>query len=146
MLRVLVRLAATRFSAVSVAGALAFALAGLQAVALASAAAAREFLDGAPCEAAEVAARRQVSEAVAAYAPESLEVAAANDSLVAALLRNGKGPQPSTRELAQRVLQVKEAALGSEAADLAPSLRNLGNVGLSAGDYQPAIPLFQRAL
>jgi CHAT domain-containing protein/predicted negative regulator of RcsB-dependent stress response len=106
----------------------------------------RASLDSGPCEAAESAARALVAARTATNGERSPEVAAAQDGLVEALLRNGKGTQPSTLELAQRLVRGKEADLAPDALDLPRSLRNLGDVLVAAGEYQNAIPLFRRAL
>ena len=82
----------------------------------------------------------------ASHGDASLETATAEDALVEALLNNGKGSQPFTRELAQRVVRAKEALVGPDAIELAPSLRNLGNAMVPAGDYQGAVLLLQRAV
>lgn len=101
-------------------------------------------LDG-PCDDAESEARRVVSESTASHGAESPETLAAQDRLVDARLQNGKGTQNPTRELAETIVRIKETS-GSPPNELATSLRNLGRVLVAAGEYQNAIPLFQRAL
>ena len=102
--------------------------------------------DGGTCDDAESAAHSLAVASAASHGEASLQTAAAEDVLVEALLNNGKGGQPSARELAHRVVQVKETLLGPNAVELAPSLRNLAYVMVLAGDYPLASLLLQRAV
>jgi CHAT domain-containing protein len=106
----------------------------------------RSLIDARRYTDAEAAAERLVAATTKAAGAESLEAAFAADLLVEALLRNGKGAQRSTQDLARRVVHIKETSRSLDAASLAPSLRNLGSALVDAGDYQGARPFFQRAL
>src|SRR5262245_59096555 len=75
---------------------------------------------------AETQAERLVSTLQRVHA-EACEVAQAIDLLVEALLLNGKGVQPRTRELAEQVIQIRQAGAGADDPALASSLRNLGD-------------------
>src|SRR4051794_8129309 len=68
------------------------------------------------------------------------------DLLVKALILNGRGAEPRTRELADAAVRVRRAANPVPAAALAASLANLGEVVLQAGDYSAAVRIFREAL
>jgi CHAT domain-containing protein/tetratricopeptide (TPR) repeat protein len=102
--------------------------------------------DGGPCSVAESAARGRVAASKASHGDTSLQTATAEDALVEALVNNGKANQPSTRELAQRVIQAKETLVGPNAVALAPSLRNLARVSVLTGELQQAILFLRRAV
>src|SRR5262249_3752430 len=85
----------------------------------------------------------------AEHGPQSIETAQASDSLVEALLQNGKAGAPSTLALAEHVIRVKERHLGRDQVDqldLALSLHHLGAVRTARGEFAAAVPLHQRAL
>ena len=65
------------------------------------------------------------------------------DLLVEALVRNGRGAETRTREVAQRVIRDKTSRFGSTHPVLAPSLRNLGDVLFESGEYGPAVASFR---
>jgi CHAT domain-containing protein/Tfp pilus assembly protein PilF len=71
---------------------------------------------------------------------------AAADLLVEALTRNGRGAEPRTREIAERVVQSKLDGSGPDDASLAVSLRNLGEVLFQAGEYTLSVTQFEEAL
>jgi CHAT domain-containing protein len=111
-----------------------------------SPAAVRALIEAGRYQDAEVAAERLVADAAGESAAESPEAARAIDLLVDALLRNGKGSQPRTRVLAERAINIKQARLGPDNADLSLSLQNLGNTLLAAGDARQSLPFFERVL
>ena len=96
-------------------------------------------------EKAEELADRRLSALTDASA-SPLEIAAAADILVGARLLNGKGADPATLALAVRTLRSKEGELGVSAADLLPSLLNLSDTLVAAGDYVGAVEISRRAV
>ncbi len=68
------------------------------------------------------------------------------DLLVEALTRNGRGAEPRTREIAERVIQVRIGRFDPEDPSLVPTLRNLGEVLFQAGEYRLAVVRFEEAL
>ena len=95
---------------------------------------------------AEAAARTDVDTLQAAYGESALRVAGASDVLVRALVLNGRAASPDTLTLAQRILGIKEKALGSDHAELVASLLNLGDVLVARADFDRAIAVIQRAV
>ena len=65
------------------------------------------------------------------------------DLLVEALVRNGRGAETRTREVAERVIRDKTSRFGSTHPVLATSLRNLGDVLFESGDYGSAVTSFR---
>ncbi len=76
----------------------------------------------------------------------SVDMAGAMDTVVRAKVLNGRAANPEALTLAQVALRTKESRLGIEHPDLVPSLLNLGDVLVAAGDFQPAIAATQRAV
>ena len=72
-------------------------------------------------EEAEQAARAELAGAEAAFGAESIEVAAAIDPLVTALVRLGRNDDPETLRLAERALAIREAQLGPDHPDTGES-------------------------
>ena len=68
------------------------------------------------------------------------------DVLVEALVRNGRGAEVRTRQVAEHVVQARATQLGPDDPSLATSLRNLGDVLFEAGEYQLASARFTQAL
>src|SRR5262245_14698182 len=68
------------------------------------------------------------------------------DALVEALTSNGRGAEPRTRELAERVIRARVVQFGADDFSLARSFRNLGDVLLQAGEYAAAVARFEQAL
>ena len=97
-------------------------------------------------ETVESDARRILATSAAATGESSVESATALDRLVEVLLRSGKGAQPSTRELAERAVRLKDVPTGPDPVGLSASLDNLGRVLLDAGYYPQALPPLARAL
>ena len=62
-----------------------------------------------------------------------------------ALLRNGRGAEVRTRQIAEQVVHAR-ARLESDAGSIATSLRNLGDVLFESGEYQLAASLLTHAL
>jgi CHAT domain-containing protein/tetratricopeptide (TPR) repeat protein len=106
----------------------------------------RSLLDEGHYQEAVAAAELLVSDARRKAGTESLETARATDVLVEALLRNGNGALPTTREAAERVLRLKETHLNVDDRELSPSLRNLANTLTAAGEVRQSVPLFERVL
>src|SRR4051812_28203690 len=73
---------------------------------------------------AEQQARRLCDAVELQYGRQSLELAAASDLLVTALVRNGKAGLPDTLTLAQHAVQSKEHLRGTRDLDVAFSLDN----------------------
>ena len=65
--------------------------------------------------------------------------------LVDALLRNGRGPEPRTRQLVERTL-ASTAASSPDDVSMARSLRQLGDVLFEAGEYQLATVRLRESL
>jgi tetratricopeptide (TPR) repeat protein/CHAT domain-containing protein len=80
-----------------------------------------------------------------AFGPASFESLVAADLVVEARVLNGYGATGETRRLAERVLASKARWLRHQPA-LAPTVRNLGAVLISAGDFTRALPSFEQAL
>ncbi len=87
---------------------------------------------------AEDLARAGVDTVATSSGEDSVEAAAASDILLRALLLNGKGGPPSTLARAVQTVQVKERRLGGTHIDLVPSLQNLGEALLVAGEVRPS--------
>jgi tetratricopeptide (TPR) repeat protein len=68
------------------------------------------------------------------------------ETLVAALVRNGRGAEPGTRELAESVVRARAAASPAQAQLLATALAALADVLFQAGDYRLAVSKFREAL
>ena len=68
------------------------------------------------------------------------------ETLVAALVRNGRGAEPGTRELAESVVRARAAASPAQAQLLATALGALADVLFEAGDYRLAVSKFREAL
>lgn len=94
---------------------------------------------------AEAEAERLLTAVSESAEPEELE-GPAIDLLVEALLRNGRGAEPRTRELAELGVQARTSRLGSGQSSLAASVRNLGDVLFQAGDYETATQRHREAL
>jgi CHAT domain-containing protein/tetratricopeptide (TPR) repeat protein len=75
--------------------------------------------------------------------PDSLPAAA---TLVAALVRNGRGAEPGTRELAESAVRARAAASPAQPQLLATALDVLAEVLFQAGDYLLAVSKFREAL
>jgi CHAT domain-containing protein/tetratricopeptide (TPR) repeat protein len=95
---------------------------------------------------AEVAARAAVEILRASDGDDALQVAIASDVLVRALVLNGRGSEDETIALATRTLRIKEAILGLENPQLAPSLLNLGDVLSAAAEFKQAIDVTKRGV
>jgi CHAT domain-containing protein/tetratricopeptide (TPR) repeat protein len=94
---------------------------------------------------AESEAANLRSDVVRAAAP-TRDLQRATDLLVQALYLNGRGAEPSTRALAEEVVQSRLASAGPDDVSVADSLRNLGNVLLQAGLLKAAVVPLRRAL
>jgi CHAT domain-containing protein/tetratricopeptide (TPR) repeat protein len=77
---------------------------------------------------------------------DPLTVPHAQDLLVEARVRNGKGAAGSTLTIAEAVVRAKEQQRGRDHLETAESLHNLGLVRVARGELSQAIPLFERAL
>lgn len=97
-------------------------------------------------EQAESAARAHVDAVRAATHDDAVQVAAANDTLLEALILNGHAASSEVLQLATRTLHAKESRLGTDHRDLVPSLLNLGDALIAAGDFDQAIAVTQRAV
>ena len=106
----------------------------------------RRALDNGGYPEAERLATQLVVTTETEHGPGSLELAAALDLRVEALLKNGKGAAASTLTLAERVVDLKSRLLGQDDLELAISLNNLGALHSERGEYRAAVPLHERAL
>jgi CHAT domain-containing protein/tetratricopeptide (TPR) repeat protein len=97
-------------------------------------------------ELAEVEARAAVEAQRVAHGDRALEVATASDLLVRVLVLNGRGAFEDTLALAQRAVDIKEARLGRDHLDLAPSLTNLADVLVALLQFERAITSAERAV
>jgi len=70
----------------------------------------------------------------------------AAERFVAALVRNGRGADPDTRELAESVVRARAAADPAQPQLLANALDGLADVLFQAGDYGLAVLRFREAL
>jgi CHAT domain-containing protein len=94
---------------------------------------------------AETAAFSLLSIVRERFGDDAIETEDASDVLTEALWRNGRWT-PSTQSIAERVVAAKEARLGPNDSILLPSVRNLGEVLLRAGNSKGAIAQFERSL
>jgi CHAT domain-containing protein/tetratricopeptide (TPR) repeat protein len=97
-------------------------------------------------EQGEARARAAVDSLRASHGDNTLEVAAASDVLVRALVLNGRAAHDETLALARRALQIKEAHYGTERVELVPSLLNLCAVLTAAVDFNEAIIVGRRVV
>ncbi|HEX7061973.1 MAG TPA: CHAT domain-containing tetratricopeptide repeat protein [Woeseiaceae bacterium] len=67
------------------------------------------------------------------------------DVLVTALWRGGKSSEAETVTLAERAIEIKEQQLGPDDPALAASLDNAGVLFFVRGEYERALPLYERA-
>jgi CHAT domain-containing protein/tetratricopeptide (TPR) repeat protein len=95
---------------------------------------------------AESTARTSLEAVRAATHDDPLQVAAASDVLVEALILNGRGASVETLELASRALRAKESKLGTDDPDLVPSLLNLADSLVDAGEFDRAVAVSARAV
>ncbi len=95
---------------------------------------------------AETAAREILSGIETEHGADSVQAAAVLDLLVQARWRSGKSAEPETRELAERAVRIKTAALGADHPEIAESLHNLAVVHFFRGEYLDAKPLWERAV
>ena len=77
---------------------------------------------------------------------DSLDVAVATDLLVRASVLNGKAAAHHTRSLAEGAVRSKQSAFGPAHPELVPSLLNLADVLVAAGDYGLAIEAARRGV
>jgi CHAT domain-containing protein/Tfp pilus assembly protein PilF len=97
-------------------------------------------------EQGEARARADVDSLRASHGDDTLEVAAASDVLVRALVLNGRAAHDETLALAKRSVRIKEAHYGTERVELVPSLLNLCDVLSAAVDFNQAIAVARRAV
>ena len=107
---------------------------------------ARGLIDDWRFEEAEVAARKALTVTESESGADSLATAAAIDLLVEALWRGYGVLEPETLELAERAIEIKERALGTDAPGTAKSLSNLAHLLQRRGHYLDARPLHERVL
>jgi CHAT domain-containing protein/Tfp pilus assembly protein PilF len=67
------------------------------------------------------------------------------DVLVTALWRGGKSSDPQAVAFAERAIEIKEQRLGPDNPALAVSLDNAGVLFFLRGEYERALPLYERA-
>ena len=68
------------------------------------------------------------------------------DLLVEALVRNGRGGERQTRQIAELIVRARKTRVGLKHPSLATSVRNLGDVLLDAGEYDAALEHLREAL
>jgi CHAT domain-containing protein/Tfp pilus assembly protein PilF len=96
----------------------------------------------AEAEAAALKVVRSVDETTIKTPADAL----AGDLLVEALVRNGRGAEARTRQIAEHIAHARATKLGPDDPSIATSLRNLGDVLFDAGEYQLATTRFTEAL
>ena len=110
------------------------------------AAAIRRAIDAGTYARAEMLALQLTTAAGAATPSNPLQALRAQDLLVEALVKNGKGSSSSTLNLARRIVRMKERRLGRTHLDTSTSLFNLGLVRTARGEFEGAIASFERVL
>ena len=110
------------------------------------AAAIRRAIDAGTYARAEMLALQLTRAAGAATPSNPLQALRAQDLLVEALVKNGKGSSSSTLNLARRIVRMKERRLGRTHLDTSTSLFNLGLVRTARGEFEGAIASFERVL
>ncbi len=78
--------------------------------------------------------------------PASASFVSVGNVLVEALTRNGRGAEPRTRQLADRIVDGINQQSPSDDSSFATSARNLGDVLVQTGEYQLASARFKEAL
>ena len=107
---------------------------------------ARHLIDTGKFELAEEVARQAVGRLLAEGLGDSAEAERANDTLVAALIANGRAPLDDTVALALATLQARETRIGSDDVRLLTPLLNAGEVLVAAARYDEAIRVLARAV
>jgi CHAT domain-containing protein/tetratricopeptide (TPR) repeat protein len=107
---------------------------------------ARTLLSASKLAEAEALARVLLADADKKYGPQSLQSADVLDVLVETLWRARKVKDGGARDLAERVVSIRESAAPPDSALLARSAYNLGNVLQNMGDYAAARAAYERAL
>ena len=95
---------------------------------------------------AERLSRRLVDAADVSGRPESLDLSAALDLLIQALIKNGKGGLAETLEVANRSVSVTERVAGPSAPETALAIDNLGRVNSERGEFAIAVMRHQQAI
>jgi CHAT domain-containing protein/tetratricopeptide (TPR) repeat protein len=106
----------------------------------------RSLIDAGRWAQAEAEAESLLATLEGPQAATSPNIEQALDLLVEALLCNGRGAEPRTRELAERAIRSRETRVGPSHPTLASSRRNLGDVFIQSGEYQLARPEYETAL
>jgi CHAT domain-containing protein/tetratricopeptide (TPR) repeat protein len=114
--------------------------------AITSPAAIRQALDAGSYSVAETRALEWAVSVSAGRQPDALVLLRAEDLLVEARVRAGKGAAAATVSLARRIVRQKERRLGRAHLETSQSLYNLGLVRAARGEFAQAIPLFDRTL
>jgi CHAT domain-containing protein/tetratricopeptide (TPR) repeat protein len=111
-----------------------------------SPAAIRQAIDAGRYTRAEALALHLTAAAGAGSRSDPLQTLRAQDLLVEALVKNGKGAQASPLNLARRIVRTKERHLGRAHLDTSHSLFNLGLIRIARGEFEDAIAVFERVL
>ena len=94
----------------------------------------------------EVAARAELDARRAVHGLQSSEALQAAETLLRALIANGKASDSLTVDLAVQTLAARESRHGVDSPDVVASLINLVDVLVVAADYERAIALASRAV
>ena len=111
-----------------------------------SAATIRQAIDAGAYARADELATTWVAVVESQRSSDPLALPRAQDLLVEARVRSGKGAAGASLALAEQVLRTKEKLRGASDAETASSVQNLGLVRVARGELTQAIPLFERAL
>jgi hypothetical protein len=106
----------------------------------------RQALEAGSYSAAETLAIKWVVSVGAGRQSDALALLRAEDLLVEARVKAGKGAAAATVSLARRIVRQKERRLGRAHLETSQSLYNLGLVRAARGEFAQAIPLFNRAI
>ncbi len=97
-------------------------------------------------DAGQYAEAQEQAERLYRQAGSGPDASPAAETLVAALVRNGRGAEPGTRELAESVVRARAAASSPQRQLLATALDALAEVLFQAGEYRLAVSKFREAL
>jgi CHAT domain-containing protein/tetratricopeptide (TPR) repeat protein len=97
-------------------------------------------------DAGHYAEAEELAERLHRQAGSGRDSLAAAETLVAALVRNGRGGDSGTRELAESVVRGRAVANPAQPQLLATALDALGDVLFQAGDYRLAVSKFREGL
>jgi CHAT domain-containing protein/tetratricopeptide (TPR) repeat protein len=80
------------------------------------------------------------------YGPASYESSLATDLFIEARVLNGHGASPDTQALAKQALAQRKSWWIADSTSSVPSIRNVGAVLLSDGDFAGAVPYYEQVV